>query len=127
MRTIFLVLSFVRNNVITSRVLCNADLLQNNYISIDRSGYYYSDLYFNAGYTDTIQNNGVYDNKFHVYLATGMSWGNKTTLYFGAYNIPNTMSYPAGTRIAAIGIFNRIITSTEINTIQSWFNSKNFN
>ena len=126
MRTVFLVLSFNPNNVTNSRILFNADLLQSNYIGISTSNYY-SDLYFTNGYTDTVLNNGISDNKFHVYLATGMNWGNKNTLYFGAYNIPTSMSYPAGTRIAAIGIFNRVITADEINIIQTWFNSQKFN
>ena len=124
MRTVVLVLSFPSTNLM---VLFNSDLRQQNYIAINSSGNYYSDLSFSNGYTDTVLNNGrKTDNKFHVYIATGMNWGNLTTLYFGAYWTTNSI-YPLGTRIAAICIYNRIITTTEINTIQSWFNSRNFN
>jgi len=126
MRTIFLVLSF--NSRSSTTVLFNADLLQNNYIAINLNGSYYSDLSFNNGYIDTILNNNINDNIFHLYLATGMNWGNKNTLYFGAYwSSPSSFSYPAGTRIAAIGIFNRVITANEMNIIQAWFNSQKFN
>ena len=125
MRSVFLILSFP-NSISNSRSLINADLLQSNYISLGTGKNYYSDLPFTAGYTDTIPNNGIHDNKFHVYIATGMNWGNKTKLYFGAYNIPTSHSIPAGTRIAAIGLFDHILDTTEINTIQSWFINSNF-
>lgn len=129
MRSIFLVLSFPVSGITNSRVLVNADLIQQNYISLTTTsgtGTYYSDLSFTAGYTDTVINNGIYDGKFHVYLATGMNWGNKSTLYFGAYNIPFSMSYPAGTRVAAVGIYNRVLNTTEISAIQTWFINNKF-
>jgi len=127
MRTVFLVLSFPTPQNVVLFSPCTNDRY---WILIQQNGNYVSDLSYNGGYTDTILNKlGVFDNKFHVFLATGMNWGDiSPILYFGAYNnSPTNFSYNSGTRIAAIGIFNRVITTTEINTIQTWFNSKNFN
>jgi len=121
MKSIFLVLSFT--NITTARALINADLSASYYINLGTNKNYYGA----TGYTDTVSNNASYDGKFHVYLATGINWGNRTTLYFGgAYAGVYTQSFPMGTRVAAIGIYDHNLDATERSTIQTWFNSWNF-
>ena len=126
MKSIFLVLSFP-TNIITTRALLNADLSGSYNIELAPNKNYYSTPSGGAGFTDTTANNAVYDGKFHVYLETGIIWGNRTTLYFGgSYPGFYNRNFPAGTRIAAIGIYDHDLDTTERSVIQTWFNSWNF-
>lgn len=122
MKSIFFVLSFP-TNIITARALLNADLLGSYYIDLGTNKNYYNA----TGYTDTVLNNAVFDGKFHVYLATGIIWTGRTTLYFGgSYAGFYNRNFPAGTRIAAVGIYDHNLDATERSAIQTWFNSWNF-
>lgn len=131
MNTIFLVLSLPTDD---SKVLIHPDISSqpagsNSYFVAITSNNFYSDNSYNGAYTDTISNRGIInDQKFHVYLVTGLNWNRNdfTNLYFGGY-LGNSFIFKTGTRIAAIGIYNRLLTTSEINTIQSWFNSQKFN
>jgi len=138
MKSIFLVLSFPINTY--SKVLIEASiggtntLTGRNFTAINASNNYYSDGLSMTGYTDGVQNNAKFDGKFHIFLINNTNWYaplNLTTLWFGGYNFPGSpaslsYNFPQGTRIAAIGIFDHTLNSTEINQIQTWFTNSDF-
>lgn len=125
-KTLFIVLSIPSTPYNNKIIFGNVDLGVGHadmFVGIE-GGNYYGNL--SIGYTDGIQNNIRRDGKFHVYIVSGVDWQIGTTLYFGSYQGGADLCFQKGSRIAAIGILDHTITSTEINTIQSWFIDSNF-